>query len=564
MNFIIENGELLKYIEDTDYIRDVIIPDNVTSIKRNAFFNKKMHSVTIPDSVVKIGFGAFDSCKNLTEVSFSTKIQTIEEYAFNGTPWLAGKQNEAPLVIVNNLLINGEKCSGEIIIPDGVAEIAESAFFHCLSLTSVVIPDSVKKIGNRAFAECSELSSVILPHGITEICEESFMECVTLKRIEIPEGVKEIGECAFAGCGDLSYISFPKSLETVKQDAFSGTGWFSSEIDKSIFVHANSILLKNDYMTSLEGEIVIPNQITRLEDNVFQNCKKISSVILPDNIISIGKNAFYGCGLITEIDIPDSVIEIDDGAFRNCLGLKKLWIGKSVRHIGEAAFSNCTSLEIIEGGNSLEEIGECAFFDCISLKSIDISESLKTVGIAAFMNTPLLNQKDIKNAVVNDALIINDIKKENINHFESSQKSIVSSENGQMENLCFEQKKELALKTDNSEKLHLLIKNVDKRECYAIFRIAAENESCELSTALTIFGMVDGYEYLFDKDEDAEDDDEKEWLSFVKKLYNNIINGRYKEGKIYYKPMLNDNQLLLLKRTVCDEDYVFLIEHGNE
>ena len=70
--------------------------------------------------------------------------------------------------------------------------------------------------------------------------------------------------------------------------------------------------------------------------------------------------------------------------------------------------------------------------------------SLKTVGIAAFMNTPLLNQKDIKNAVVNDALIINDIKKENINHFESSQKSIVSSENGQMENLCFEQKKELA------------------------------------------------------------------------------------------------------------------------
>jgi hypothetical protein len=49
------------------------IPNNVTSIGNNAFYNcTNLTSVTIPSSVTSIGGGAFDFCKILTSVTFAT------------------------------------------------------------------------------------------------------------------------------------------------------------------------------------------------------------------------------------------------------------------------------------------------------------------------------------------------------------------------------------------------------------------------------------------------------------------------------------------------------------
>ena len=72
-------------------------------------------SITIPDSVTTIPWGAFVQCKSLTKVT----------------------------------------------IPNSVTKIENSAFFHCYSLTSIEIPNSVTFIDHWAFNRCDNLTSVI-------------------------------------------------------------------------------------------------------------------------------------------------------------------------------------------------------------------------------------------------------------------------------------------------------------------------------------------------------------------------------------------------------------------
>ena len=125
-------------------------------------------------------------------------------------------------VIENGVLKKYTGTSADVIIPDGVTEIGDSAFQDCSSLSSMVIPEGVTSIGMAAFKGCSSLSRIEIPSSVTSIGEGAFSNCTSLTSIAVPDSVTSIGIRAFYGCTSLMSIVIPDSITSIKNYTFDG------------------------------------------------------------------------------------------------------------------------------------------------------------------------------------------------------------------------------------------------------------------------------------------------------------------------------------------------------
>lgn len=136
--------------------QDVVIPPElygreVTAIADNAFYCETLHSVTIPDSITRIGANAFGHCLYLTTVNMPKQLTELGANAFWGCSSLQS-----------------------IVIPDGVSIIGEMTFYNCFELSSVFIPDSVTEIDPQAFDSCA-MTSIVIPESVESIAQNAFL-----------------------------------------------------------------------------------------------------------------------------------------------------------------------------------------------------------------------------------------------------------------------------------------------------------------------------------------------------------------------------------------------------
>ena len=113
-------------------------------------------------------------------------------------------------LITNGRLIEGAYTQDEsltsVVIPEGVTDIGEVAFYGCTGLKEVVFPASLKYIREEAFGETA-IEEAILPAGLELIEEKAFFSCEHLRRAEVPGADTVIGSDAF-GCCDLLHEAF--------------------------------------------------------------------------------------------------------------------------------------------------------------------------------------------------------------------------------------------------------------------------------------------------------------------------------------------------------------------
>ena len=190
-------------------LTDVVIPEGVVTIGDEAFSNMALTQISIPSSVLSIGSGAFAGNIELAEISVDS--------ANNSYIAIDGVLFTKDMTILHTYPV--EKTESAYVIPAGVTEIGDLAFFRCDYLSSVTIPDTVTRIGDDAFEFCTSLRDVAIPSSVTEIGRNAFRSCRITSAI-IPNGVTSIEDGVFDNCLNLTSVTIPDSVTNIGQLAF--------------------------------------------------------------------------------------------------------------------------------------------------------------------------------------------------------------------------------------------------------------------------------------------------------------------------------------------------------
>lgn len=117
----------------------------------NIMSNGTVRNVIVPDTVTTIGQGAFKNCKNLESIVLPKRLQEIYREAFQNCVKLKS-----------------------IVLPNTIKKIGISAFEGCSSLSSVTLGTGLREIGIWAFNDCPSLKSITIPANVTYIGAKAF------------------------------------------------------------------------------------------------------------------------------------------------------------------------------------------------------------------------------------------------------------------------------------------------------------------------------------------------------------------------------------------------------
>lgn len=280
-------GKIIQYKQPyIDRGENLVIPDTiedvpVKEIDASAFKNCGFGSIKMPNTITKIGAGAFSESK-ATSVQLSANLESIGGSAFSACDLTS------------------------ISFPNTLKEIGRGAFYGN-KLSSISIPDSVTTMGDAAFRD-NELTSVKLSKNLTRLSEDCFFSN-KLTSIEIPGSVKTIGANCFLYNKELESVTFESGLERIERQAFR-------------YLKVKSVEL--------------PDTVEYVGEHAFAN-NRISNLKLSKNITELGTGAFRD-NLISHVDIPNSLRKLPIDCFRENV-LKTVIIPGSLDEVGPFAFA---------------------------------------------------------------------------------------------------------------------------------------------------------------------------------------------------------------------------------
>ncbi len=399
--------------EDTGYLQ-YFTEDGVIG---NSMFSdsKSLISLILPASTKKIDSYSIDNCDNLARLNIPDNCMEVEEYAIKNCDHLLtihiGKNVESydprNAVLCKSLSeITVDPANKNYKSVDGILfNVGQTTLitYPCAKTDkSYTVGQSVTAIGSYAFSE-SSLEQIILPFVLVEIGANAFSGCKRLKEITIPANVTKIGSFAFQNCAALSMITIPDKVDELPMFSFAycinlvkvnigagvvdieGSAFSGAESLQSFEVNAN-----NQKYTAIDGilytkdkhsivrcplayyidELIIDDNVSRIESNAFANCRNVAKFRLPDGLKEIGTSAFSNCEM-QSITVPSSITDIDMFAFMDCKNLVSFAIPESLKVIPSFMLSGNNNLTYLYIPAAVKKVDGYAFARCQNLRTIE-------------------------------------------------------------------------------------------------------------------------------------------------------------------------------------------------
>ncbi|MDE6207710.1 MAG: leucine-rich repeat domain-containing protein [Muribaculaceae bacterium] len=341
---VLENQNNEKVADDYHYTGDIVLPDyidyqgpndsapvryTITNIDLG-FLGEPITSLTMPNTVTKMGNAAFKGCENLVTVKLSEKITSLSKGLFENCVSLKEFSIPAGVTTIGGNLFKGctalEKITFEASdkpIDFPASNLTESdGTTGIKTLKEVYAYRQLKDDGTMAgkpFRGKPALETVVLGPQYTAISPSTFENCSALKNLTIQGTLTELGTNAFAGTA-ITEFTLPAGVTTIPSGLFTG----AKSLKKVTLTDAVTGIDAMAFRNTGVSEINLPDGITYISDMAFQNAKLQGSIALPAALTRIGTQAFAGNPGITEIKLGAAVKTVGEGAFMGDAGLAKI------------------------------------------------------------------------------------------------------------------------------------------------------------------------------------------------------------------------------------------------
>ena len=131
-------------------------------------------------------------------------------------------------------------------------------------------------------------------------------------------------------------------------------------------------------------KIYIPDSVTSVGSNLFENATSLKSVRLPSGLKKLSPYMFAGCSSLEQIEMPFEIESFEEGLFAGCSSLKDIPFRAGIKELPNYVFSGCSQLRSLILPNTIEKICEGAVSDCENLTTLVLPASLKEIEEGAF------------------------------------------------------------------------------------------------------------------------------------------------------------------------------------
>ncbi len=319
-------------IYEDSHVTEIVIPNTVTYIAKNAINAWKLSHLEIPNSVTYIGNEAFYNCSSLISIEIPSSVTYIGRNPFSasltsivvekGNPIYDSRENcNAIIETSSNTLITG--CQNTLI-PKTVTTIGNGAFYHCSNLTRIDIPSSVTTIGSSAFFYCSKLKSIrCYSESVPQTANTAFDYVPSDMQIQVPEQSKGL----YREASPWNKYTIIKIYPYHYGEKYVVEEYDGYSLRFELNPATEKIEVCCETKPSLPTSVTIPLHVTidnveyavtDIQNAAFQNCSNITSVDIPNTVTTIGSSAFAYCTKLKSIRCySESVPQTANTAFDN-------------------------------------------------------------------------------------------------------------------------------------------------------------------------------------------------------------------------------------------------------